>query len=157
MEGSAFDETSFFRAIQDSGVRALLIGRRALIALGLPVNTYGYDLWIHRDDAAALNAALLPLELAPNRTPEEARRVGRYVLEADDRVDVLVARGVQTVDGAMVWFDDLWPRRVELDLGEGVHVAVPALDDLILTKRFGARPRDAEDIRLLQLLKARTP
>ena len=37
MRGSAFDEISFFSAIEASGVRALLIGRRALVVLGLPV------------------------------------------------------------------------------------------------------------------------
>ena len=30
---------------------------------------------------------------------------------------------------------------------------VPALDDLILTKRFGGRPKDLEDIRLLEALR----
>jgi len=30
---------------------------------------------------------------------------------------------------------------------------LPALDDLILTKRFGGRPRDLEDIRLLEALR----
>lgn len=68
MQGSEFDEAEFFRAIAQSGARALLIGRRALIALGIPV--------------------------------------------------------------------------------------VPALDDLILTKRFGGRPKDLEDIRLLEALRA---
>lgn len=41
-------ELSF--AIARSDVRALLIGRRALIALGLPLNTRDYDFWIHIDD-----------------------------------------------------------------------------------------------------------
>ncbi len=153
MQGSAFDEFEFFRAIYESGVRSLLIGRRALIVLGFPLVTQDYDLWIHRDDAAALNTSLNPLELIPNRTPEEARKVGRYVLEGDDdRVDVLVARGVGTVDGVMVWFDDIWPRRQPIDLGKGVLVMVPSITDLVLTKRFAARPKDAEDIRLLQSL-----
>jgi hypothetical protein len=31
-------------------------------------------------------------------------------------------------------------------------VAVPTLDDLILTKRFAARPKDLEHIRLLEAL-----
>ncbi len=52
-----------FRAIADSGVRALLIGRRALVALGLPVMTSDYDLWMPADDAATLNSALRPFEL----------------------------------------------------------------------------------------------
>ena len=33
------------------------------------------------------------------------------------------------------------------------HFQVPSIDDLILTKRFANRPKDLEDIRLLQILK----
>jgi hypothetical protein len=47
MGGSDFDEAAFFRAIAASGARALLIGRRALIALGLPLLTGDYGFWIH--------------------------------------------------------------------------------------------------------------
>lgn len=101
MEGSAFEEVAFFRAIAASGARALLIGRQALIALGLPVLTRDYDYWVHID-AGLLNAAVRPFDLRPSRTPEEART-----------------------------------------------------DGLILTKRFGARPKDAEDIRLLEAVRSR--
>ena len=52
MQGSEFDEVEFFRAIAASGARALLIGRRALVALGLPVLTADYDFWIHIEDIA---------------------------------------------------------------------------------------------------------
>jgi hypothetical protein len=38
-----------------------------------------------------------------------------------------------------------------------VTIAVPALDDLILTKRFGGRPKDLEDIRLLETLRREEP
>jgi hypothetical protein len=31
-------------------------------------------------------------------------------------------------------------------------VTIPSLADLILTKRFAARPKDIEDVRLLQTL-----
>jgi len=37
MRAGEFDESTFFRAIHESGARALLIGRRALVLLGLPV------------------------------------------------------------------------------------------------------------------------
>src|SRR5678816_114433 len=96
MKASAFDEVAFFRAIAESSVRALLIGRRGLIALGMPVMTRDYDFWIPADDAAALNAALLPFDMLPSRSPDEARKNGRYVLENDEHVDVLVARAVST-------------------------------------------------------------
>lgn len=157
MQASPFDELAFFRAIATSGARALLIGRRALIALGLPVMTRDYDFWLHRDDISMFNDALRPLEMYPTRTPEEARANGRYVIEGDEHVDVLVARAVGTIDGTMVAFDDLWQRRIEVKLTDDVSIAMPSVEDLILTKKFAARPRDADDIRWLQQLLVRKP
>jgi hypothetical protein len=154
MEGSEFDEIEFFRVIQRSGARALLIGRRALVILGLPVLTADYDFWIHIDDAGAFNQAVEPFGFAPTRTPDEARRRGRYALENCEKVDVLVARTVPTVGGVEVSFEDVWTRRRSIHLAPGVGVVLPALDDLILTKRFGARPKDLEDIRLLEVLRS---
>jgi hypothetical protein len=46
MQPSRFDEVSFFRELHRSGARALLIGRRALVLLGLPVLTADYDFWL---------------------------------------------------------------------------------------------------------------
>ena len=154
MEGSEFDEIEFFRAVRKSRARSLLIGRRALVVLGLPVLTADYDFWIHIDDSAAFNRAAEPFGLVPTRTPEEAHRRGRCALENLEKVDVLVARVVPTVDGVDVSFEDLWTRRRALDLAPGVTVDLPALDDLILTKRFAARPKDLEDIRLLEVLRS---
>lgn len=154
MRATELDQEEFFRAIHASGTRALLIGRQALIALGLPVMTVDYDFWLPADDAAAFNRSLEPFELFPNRSPDEARAVGRYVLENDERVDVLVARQVTAVDGDVVIFDDVWSRREIVAAGTGVTIAIPAISDLIRTKRFGARPKDAEDIRLLEVLRS---
>jgi hypothetical protein len=153
VDADTFDEAELYACIAASGARALLIGRRAVIAWGIPVITSDYDLWIPSDDAEALNRALAPLGLVPNRPPEEARNVGRYVLENSERVDVLVARVVSTVDGEPVRFEEVWERRETLELAAGVELAVPCIDDLIRTKRFGSRPKDAEDIRLLRALK----
>lgn len=61
---------------------------------------------------------------------------------------------VPTVDGVTVSFEDVWSRRRVQPLGAGVQVALPSLDDLILTKRFDGRPRDLEDIRLIEALRA---
>lgn len=120
--------------------------------LGLPVLTADYDFWLAMDDIVAFNAACAPFGLAPTRTPEAARQSGRYALENDEHVDVLVARSVSTVDGARVEFEPLWDRRTSLDLGPGARVHVPAISDLILTKQVASRPKDVEDIRLLRLL-----
>jgi hypothetical protein len=153
VKGSEFDEALFFRAISGGGLRALLIGRRALIALGIPVMTADYDFWIHIDDIERFNAEALPFELLPDRTPEEARRSGRYRLQNDESIDVLVARSVPGPDRPLV-FDDVWSRRNTLagDDGGG-SICVPSLEDLIESKRIGSRPKDAEDVRLLQQLR----
>lgn len=157
VQASQFDEDAFFRAVASSGARALLIGRRALIALGLPVMTRDYDYWIPAEDAQALNDALRPLDMFPTRSPEQARLNGRYVIEGDEHVDVLVARAVGTLDGEMVVFEDVWNRRVYLPVTADLSIAIPSIDDLIRTKRFAARPRDADDIRWLERLKASKP
>jgi hypothetical protein len=155
-QASAFDEAEFFRAIAGSGVRALLIGRRGLVALGMPVMTRDYDFWIPADDAAAFNAALLRFDMFPSCSPDAARARGRYALENDEHVDILVARSISTVDGTLVHFDDVWARRIYLGIGD-IEIAIPSIDDYILTKRFGARPRDADDIRWLEHFRDHRP
>ena len=42
---------------------------RALVALGVPVLTADYDVWLHIDDIAAFNAAVEAQGLVPSRTP----------------------------------------------------------------------------------------
>jgi hypothetical protein len=154
MEASHFEETRFFAAITASGARAVLIGRRALVALGLPLLTRDYDFWIHGQDIAIFNAAMTHFDLFPNRTPEEALATGRYVLENDEKVDVLVARTVFTVDRVRVAFEDIWTQRQIIEIAPSAKIAIPSLEDLILTKRFSARPKDAEDIRMLEALRS---
>ena len=78
------------------------------------------------------------------------------MLENDEHVDVLVARSAPTCSGVTVEFEALWTRRQELRV-DGVGVALPSIDDLILTKQIAARPRDLEDIRLLRMLKGEGP
>jgi hypothetical protein len=152
MQPSRFDEVAFFRALHQSSARALLIGRRALVLLGLPVLTADYDFWISIDDIEAFNAVGARFDLHPTRTPDEARRHGRYVLENDEHMDVLVARSVPTLEGLVVRFDDLWRARRGVSLADA-EVWMPSLDDLILTKQIQPRPKDLEDIRLLRILK----
>jgi hypothetical protein len=153
VQATEFDEELFFSAIGRSGARALLIGRRALIALGVPVLTADYDFWIHPDDISAFNGAAVVLELHPDRGIDEARASGRYVLDNDEHVDVLVARAQPTVQGERVAFDDVWARRVQLELAGDARLYIPCVDDLIKTKLFAARARDLDDIQLLRALQ----
>lgn len=152
MEGTPYDEGDVFRAVAGSGARALLIGRQALIALGLPVMTADIDFWIHIDDIERLNTALESIEQIPNRKPDEARAIGRYVSENGHRVDVMVARGKSLPDGSSLTFDDAWSRRQSVELF-GATIFVPSIDDLITTKRWASRARDLADIQWLEALK----
>jgi len=154
VQAGEFDELAFFRAIQDAGARALLIGRRALVLLGLPVLTADYDFWIAIENIAIFNDAAAKCDLQPTMEPDAARRRGRYVLEHAEHVDVLVARSMTPVDGIDVAFETIWPRRRTIALTPETELHIPHLDDLILTKRFAARPKDLEDVRLLTILKS---
>ena len=66
---------------------------------------------------------------------------------------MLVARSLPTVDGTAVAFEALWDARRSLLLAPDVSIEVPDIAGLILTKRIGARPKDLEDIRLLEVLQ----
>ena len=97
MKGGDFDELEFFRAIEQSGVRALLIGRRALVALGLPVLTADYDFWIHIDDIAAFNAAASPYGLVPTKDVGEAKR---FAARPKDLEDIRLLQILRDEDGS---------------------------------------------------------
>jgi hypothetical protein len=148
-----YDDADVLGAVMRSGARALIIGRKALVILGLPVLTNDYDLWIHIDDIALLNASLLPLEHYPTKTPDEARATGRYVLENGERIDVLVARHASTKDESVrLDFDDAWSRRQAIAITSDLTVFLPSIPDLITTKKWSARQKDIGDIQLLQTL-----
>ncbi len=154
VEAGEFDEAEFYAALARGGARVLVIGRQAMIIHGVPVLTSDYDLWVHIDDVGMLNDALATIDLAPNRTPEEARQRGRYVIEGHQHVDVMLARSQSTKDGVALRFDDAWERReVYAYADAGVDLAVPCLDDLILTKRWAMREKDLPDIQLLEALR----
>lgn len=154
VEADTFDERDFFSAINASGARALLIGRRALIALGLPVLTADYDFWLHIDDVELLNAALKMLDMTPTHSPADARARGRYVVENGEHVDVMIAREMRSAPQAPIAFDEVWSRRATIRI-HGVDVALPSIADLIAMKTMASRPKDLEDIRLLTALQGR--
>ena len=152
MEGTQHDESDVFRAVAESGARALLIGRQALIALGSPVLSADFDFWIHIDDIEKLNAAFGAIEHLPNKTAAEARATGRYAIENGLKVDVMVARGKTAPGGEVLDFDDAWSRKQAVELF-GSTIFIPSIADLIVTKRWGSRDRDLVDIQWLEALR----
>ena len=156
VQADELDEAAFFRGLAVAGVRYLLIGRRALVALGAPVMTSDYDLWVAFDDVEKLNAVAQQFELEPTQLPEGARQRGRYVLEGPEHVDVMIARSQSSKDGHTLRFDDAYARRVSLP-AYGATVDVPCVDDLIATKRWALRPKDVLDIQFLEALRKVNP
>jgi hypothetical protein len=153
VHASDFDDETFFRVLASSGARALLIGRRALILLGAPVMTADYDLWAHFDDIELLNRAFEAKDHSANHTPAEARQRGRYVIENGERIDVMVARATTGGADVALDFDSAWGRRQEVEVGANLRVSVPSLPDLIITKRWGGRPKDLADLQFLEALR----
>jgi hypothetical protein len=145
VEGTQHDEGDVFRAVAGSGARALLIGRQALVALGSPVLTADVDFWIPIDDIEKLTTALEGIEHVPNRSPAEARRAGRYVLENSLKIDVMVARSKTAPDGTVLEFDGAWSRRRSVLLF-GVTIYLPDIADLIVTKRWASRAPDTFEL-----------
>lgn len=146
------------RAIFESGARVLLIGRRALVALGVPVMTADYDLWVHPSDVELLNQGFAALDHVASHGPAEARLRGRYVIENGEHIDVLIAQTVLGKTGSQLSFDDAWQRKQELVWSEDVdsdtvRIFIPSIDDLIATKQWAMRDKDIADIKLLQALK----
>jgi hypothetical protein len=153
VENNEYEDADVLGALAASGTRALVIGRKALIILGLPVMTNDYDLWVHIDDIEKLNEAFAPLDHFPSKSPADARKSGRYLLENGERIDVLVARFASTKDGTTrLDFDAAWRRRQMVEVGPGITVALPSITDLIITKRWSARQKDLGDIQLLETL-----
>ena len=58
-----------------------------------------------------------------------------------------------TTDGGTVTFDSLWASRQPIALDPSASIWIPDIDGLIATKRIASRPKDLEDIRLLEALR----
>jgi len=122
----------------------------ALVVLGLPVMTADYDFWLHIDDIEAFNACPTHLTCCPHsaRTRPASGPLCAGERRTRRRADfpVHANRG-----GPTVTFDEMWARRQAVPLNDTTMVTLPSVRDLILTKRFAARPKDLEDIRLIEI------
>ena len=148
MEGSLFDESGFFAALAERGIRYLLVGRQACIAYGLPVLTADYDIAVDRDQIALLLEAARPFDLV---APDDAGARGFFSLENDEKIDVFCARAYSTSTGQKLTFAEMWSRRREIPLRAGsTPVSVPHIRDLIAFKLIKPRKKDLEDVRALQ-------
>ena len=144
-------ERALLEALNDLGVRYLIVGMGAALIEGAPATTQDLDLWFGHIDA--------------DRLREAARRAGGLYTagsglqppafggEGLDRVDlVLTASGLESFEREYAG-----AREYELD---GVRVKVLPIERVIVSKRAAKRPKDSAQLPILEATlaarKART-
>jgi predicted nucleotidyltransferase len=146
------DFRDLLAAFDASGVEYVLIGGYAVIFHGRPRATKDLDLLVAIDagNRERLARALVDFGATPD-VVESARKMTAteivYFGASPLRVDLLgSASGID--------FATAYSRAVETTL-DGVRVRVLALDDLIANKRASGRPRDLDDCRELERVRAK--
>jgi hypothetical protein len=140
------DFVEMLAALSAAGARFLIVGAHALAAHGTPRATGDLDIWIQAtpENAARVlqalktfGAALFDLSVDDLSRPDTVFQIGL----PPSRIDVLTS--ISGVD-----FDDAWPRRLEISVGD---LAVPVIgrSDFIANKKASGRPKDLLDIELL--------
>ena len=150
-----------FRALNASGTRYVVVGGVATVLHGHARLTADVDLILDLERKAAARAmhALTALGLRP-RVPVDAeefadegirrswvREKGMQVFSLFDPGDPLLA--VDVFAEHPVEFEGLFARAEECDFG-GIPVLIASIPDLIHLKRLADRPRDREDVEMLE-------
>jgi hypothetical protein len=127
-------------------VRYVVIGGIAAIVHGVPRTTFDVDLLIEASEpnAARLLKALeaAGIDSAALTTPQQLLAHEITIFKDIVRVDVQTSTpGVS--------FEEAWHRRVEREVS-GVPYWILSKPDLIAAKRAAGRPKDLEDVRVLE-------
>jgi hypothetical protein len=127
-------------------VRYVVIGGIAAIVHGVPRTTFDVDLLIEATEpnAARLLKALeaAGIDSAALTTPQQLLAHEITIFKDIVRVDVQTSTpGVS--------FEEAWHRRVEREVS-GVPYWILSKPDLIAAKRAAGRPKDLEDVRVLE-------
>jgi uncharacterized nucleotidyltransferase DUF6036 len=138
---------SVFASFQSHDVRYVVIGGIAAVLHGVPRATFDLDILI---EATAPNAERLlqALREAGFGTADLVDAQGVLANEItvfNDRVRI----DVQTSTPGLT-FQDAWSRCETMDY-QGQKFYVASRQDLIASKRAAGRPRDLEDVRVLEI------
>jgi hypothetical protein len=154
-----------FKALQDDGVRYVVVGGLAVNLHGVSRLTMDVDLVVALDAEnlsrfakAAQRLALKPVVPVTLAELGDAAKVRSWIEEkhmlafalrppgrADPTIDLLMQPSVP--------FSEAYARRVEKDLG-GIRVPIACVDDLIALKTGTGRLKDESDIAMLRALEA---
>jgi predicted nucleotidyltransferase len=146
------DKESLLRSLNDHGVEYVVIGAAAFPVHGYARATLDIDIFIRPEpeNAARTLAALRAFgydvtDLSAGDLLTHKVLIRQYVVELDVHPFV---RGAS--------FEAVWQDRVLGSFG-AVPVTYASLDHLIAMKRAAGRPKDLEDLRALERLRARKP
>ena len=145
------------RALNEAGVRYVVIGGVAMRLQGASHQTDDFDVFYGRDKAnlEAIVRALSPFHPRLRGAPEglpflfDARTLhnGLNFTFATDigAIDLLGDTGGMDFDG-------LWERATSLEINE-IPLRIASVDDLIAMKRAANRPKDQDHLRSLEALR----
>lgn len=153
-----------FGALNAGGVRYLVVGGVATVLHGYPRTTLDVDLIVDLEPSAARKAIevlvafglrpLAPVDPVTFADPEIRsmwiRDKGMKVFSLWDPAEPL--RPVDLFVEHPLPFEALWNRSVVFH-ASGQEIRAVSLDDLIHLKRLAGRPKDLEDIEVLQAVK----
>lgn len=136
-----------FASFQRHKVRYVVIGGIAAVLHGVPRATFDLDILIEAslDNAKRLLDALLEARLGTATLTTPAEMLANEVTVFNDRVRI----DVQTSTPGLI-FEQAWQRR-QIMTYQGQTFSVLSLEDLLASKRATGRPKDLEDVRLLEL------
>ena len=137
-----------FRSFQSHDVRYVVIGGIAAVLHGVPRATFDLDLLVEAtlDNARRLLAALRSAGFGTAELTSPEELVAHEITVFKDRVRIDVQTQTPGLEFARAWAG----RRTLTFEDQAFFVA--SLDDLIAAKRASARPRDLEDVRILEQL-----
>lgn len=158
MTTAAFDPLRIFRALNEAGVRYVVIGAFAGRILGSPTLTRDLDICHARDRANVDQLAMvlrgLHAHLRGVGEPVPFILDGRTLAAGDaftfstDAGDLDILATPQGTAG----YDDLSRTAMSTDI-DGVRVQVASIDDLIRMKRAAGRPKDLVELEILGALR----
>jgi len=138
---------SVFASFHSHDVKYVVIGGIAAIAHGVPRTTFDLDILVGAtlENVTRLLKALEAAGLGTTALTSPEDVLSREITIFSDRVRI----DVQTSTPGLP-FEDAWKRKVVMSY-EGQDFFVVSREDLIASKRASGRPRDLEDVQLLEL------
>jgi hypothetical protein len=135
-----------FASFQRHEVKYLVIGGIATVLHGIPRATFDLDILIEatRDNAQHLLDALLEARLGTAALITAEELLAQEITIFKDRVRIDVQTSTPGLE-----FAQAWDRRETMEYQRQTFYVV-SREDLISSKRAAGRPRDLEDVRLLE-------